>query len=304
MSRNAVLPVLALVVALLAACSQEGDRASTSTVESAPFVQAPAMGGRQQAPVKSAATTPAAPPAEKALSDQAATTPTAYIAYRHFLRLEFPREAVPLALQTASADCQKLGAECQVIHSALSRPTADAPARGKLQIRIAPGRVNVFRQSVVDKAGIMEDRSEAEDKTSEVIDVEARQKNKTALRDRLRQLMTLPNAKVEDLIELETQLANVQSELDALAGRRKALANETEKVFMDFELLPRLEHIRPGSFNAIERAFKSVASNFASSVAALITFLAVVAPWLLVLWIPVWLLRRLWRRWRASKQAA
>jgi hypothetical protein len=70
----------------------------------------------------------------------------------------------------------------------------------------------------------------AEDKTAEVVDVEARLKNMAEFRDNLRKLMATPGARLKDLIEVERELTRVQSELDSLATRRKVLANETEKV--------------------------------------------------------------------------
>lgn len=226
-----------------------------------------------------------------------------FIAYRHYLTLEVPRTEVPRALQSAIDRCHQLGlAACEVISSSLVAPGSGRTPRASIELRVVPKQFAAFKQATLDGATVTSDRTEAEDKTAAVIDVEARLKNKTELRDRLRQLLHAPGAKVKDLIEIEQQLADVQSELDSLAGQRKVLAQETEKTYLhlDFEARPELSS--PGSFSPIAHAMGSIGSTFSHSLAALITFVAAVLPWLAIALLPVWAIRRLWRRWRASRQ--
>ncbi|HRE17060.1 MAG TPA: DUF4349 domain-containing protein [Rhodocyclaceae bacterium] len=226
-----------------------------------------------------------------------------FIAYRHYLTLEVPRAEVANAMQSAIARCKQLGHKaCEIISSSLIAPGAGRTPRATVELRIVPEQFTAFKQAALDGASVTSDRTEAEDKTAAVIDVEARLKNKSELRDRLRQLLQAPGAKVKDLIEIEQQLANVQSELDSLAGQRKVLAQETEKTYLHLEFEARPELGNPGSFSPIERALGSLGSTFASSLAALITFIAAIVPWLVVSILPIWAIRRLWRRWRASRQ--
>ena len=60
-----------------------------------------------------------------------------------------------------------------------------------------------------------------EDKTNQVVDTDARIKNLTSLRDRLRSMLDDKTAKFKDIIEVERELANTQSELDGLNSMRK-----------------------------------------------------------------------------------
>lgn len=224
------------------------------------------------------------------------------VAYRHFLTLELPRDAVAPALKASQDRCVQLGpALCQVESASLVAPTNGAPPHGAMQLRIAPDHYGAFREAAQQGADLIGDRTEAEDKTETVIDVEARLSNKKALRDRLRQLVLAPGAKVADLVEIEQQLANVQAELDSLAGQRKFLALETEKTFVAIEFQARPELGSPGFFSPIGRAFGNMGTVFSESLAALITFFAAILPWAVVALIPLWGLRRAWRRWRASR---
>ncbi|MBK7900338.1 MAG: DUF4349 domain-containing protein [Azonexus sp.] len=280
---------LLLAAALVVGCSRKDDLAA----------------GRAPVAAAAPAALMAPSPAQARKSDAAAPEPgeaRRLIAYRHFLTLELPRDAVAPALQASQARCVQMGpAVCQVESSSLVAPTNGAPPQGALQLRIAPDQYGAFREAAQQGADLIGDRTEAEDKTDTVIDVEARLRNKTALRDRLRQLVQAPGAKVADLVEIEQQLANVQAELDSLAGQRKFLALETDKVFVAIDFQARPELGSPGFFSPIARAFGNMGAVFSESVAALITFFAAVLPWAVVAVFPLWGLRRAWRRWRASR---
>lgn len=279
-----------MIVALVAGCDRKDERFAAQP-EAAPAVAAAVL---------------AQPPAQARKIDAAnASEPgdaRRLIAYRHFLILELSRDAVAPALQASQGRCAQLGTTaCQIVSASLVAPTNGAPPHASLQLRIAPDQYDAFRQAAQQGADLIGDRTEAEDKTDTVIDVEAQLRNKSALRDRLRQLVQSQGAKVADLVEIERQLANVQAELDSLAGQRKSLALETEKVFVAIDFQARPELGTPGFFSPIGRAFGNMGTVFSESLAALITFVAAVLPWAVVALIPLWGLRRAWRRWRSTR---
>jgi len=84
--------------------------------------------------------------------------------------------------------------------------------------------------------------TESEDKTTAVLDTEARIKNLTGFRDSLRMMMAKSSASVKDLVEIQEQLTEVQSQLDSETAQRKILANETEKVAVDWGCLARVRY--------------------------------------------------------------
>lgn len=67
----------------------------------------------------------------------------------------------------------------------------------------------------------------AEDVTEEYVDVEARLKNKKALRDRLTELLDKA-VDVEDILALETELNRVQSDIDSMEARIKSLKGQVD----------------------------------------------------------------------------
>ncbi len=65
----------------------------------------------------------------------------------------------------------------------------------------------------------------AVDVTGQSVDLEAQLKNSKTMRDRLQQLIAKATA-VKDILEIETQLQRVQTEIDSLEGRLKLLKNQ------------------------------------------------------------------------------
>ena len=145
----------------------------------------------------------------------------------------------------------------------------------------------------------------SEDKTAEVIDVEARIKNRTEFRDSLRLMLrdTTTRRTMADLLEIQRTLSDTQAELDAHAAQRKVLEQQTSKQHLQIQFSPTRTLVQGGgSYSPIGRALREAGDVLAESVAALITFAAAVLPWLLLVVLPLgWITRVLWRRRRARK---
>ncbi|MCY7386836.1 MAG: DUF4349 domain-containing protein [Burkholderiales bacterium] len=205
-----------------------------------------------------------------------------YRAIRQYLALELLGTDLQSAWRAAHDDCAMAPAnQCDILISTISQGELNTPSAASLQIRIAPQRHDGYRKKVLARGELREDRTESLDKTSEVIDTEARLKNTLALRDRLRAMLATPGAKFKDLIDLEKELARVQSELDSLNGIRKALANETEKTFMQIDFRAKRSMTETGTFSPIGDAFAGSGRAFASSLASLIVFVVVALPWVI-----------------------
>lgn len=159
-----------------------------------------------------------------------------------------------------------------------------------LSLRVAPEDAKQLFEQLGKVAKILEHRTESEDRTSTVIEVEAKIRNLTGLRDRLRQMLASPNGSLKDVVEVERELSKTQSELDSFQMRRKVLADETEKVFVDISFRSRKSVAETGAFAPIATAWQEAGHVLAASMAFAITFAVAVVPWL-VLFIPTpWLL--------------
>lgn len=225
---------------------------------------------------------------------EAAPAPTGrHIAVRQFLVIEGSADTLETMHKNAVDRC-KLPV-CELLESAFVKGDAHQKPRASLRLRIKPDAVAGFIAQASQGGELIEQRSEAEDKTDKVIDSDARIANLMELRDRLRKLLKTEQAKLKDLIEVERELARVQTELDSAQGIRKALANETERVAVFIELRAKREFSDTGAFGSLRDALMQSGRTLAESLAALVTFTVAILPWAIAFWIVFALIRRWWR---------
>jgi hypothetical protein len=209
-------------------------------------------------------------------------------------------EKVEAAWRAAVKACEAAG--CELLSSSLARENAAQAPQASLDARIAPDKLDGFIKQISGLGTIGRHDTSAEDKTDQVVDTEARQKNQTELRDRLRQLLATPGAKLADIMAVEETLSRVQSELDALSTLRKVLANETEKVRVSVTIEPRSSVTRPATWQPLVGALDEAGYTLSTSLAALLTFLVSALPWLLLGAAGLAAFRAMRRR-RAAKRA-
>ncbi len=306
--------LLALAAALsMAGCGQKRDAGSSSEAPAPPApMQAAANYGGGMA-MKESRARAASPQAESARApapvaasaDQAQQTPfQRYLAVRQELNVEVPSEQLPDAWGKVRDLCDTL--KCELLSSSLLRETPQQVGKAMLEMRVEPADVDKLLNGLAGVAKVVSQNTTSEDKTSEVIDVEARIKNRTEFRDSLRLMLRDKTTKrdMSDLLEIQRTLADTQAELDSSATQRKVLEQQTSKQHIQIQFTTTRVLAQGGqSYNPMMRALRQAGSVLAESVGALITFLAAVLPWLLLVVLPFgWLVRVLWRR-RRSKIA-
>jgi hypothetical protein len=105
------------------------------------------------------------------------------------------------------------------------------------------------------------------------------------------------------LLEIQRTLSDTQAELDAMAAQRKLLEQQTSKQHIQIQFTPTRALVQGGtSYSPIGRALRDAGHVLGESMGALITFVAAVLPWLVLVVLPLgWMLRALWRRRRARR---
>lgn len=286
--------LLALAAALaLAGCNQRHD---TASMEPAPAPMASGAGMQQgRASVQAEDAAAAAPAQDEALHR--------YLAVRQELNAEVPQAQLADAWGQVRDLCATL--RCELLSASLLRETPQQPGNALLEMRVAPADVDRLLGTLAGIATIVSQNTLSEDKTAEVIDVEARIRNRTEFRDSLRLMLrdTTTKRTMADLLEIQRTLSDTQAELDAHAAQRKVLEQQTSKQHIRIQFSPtRTLAQGGGSYSPIGRALREAGDVLAESLAALITFAAAVLPWLLLVVLPLgWITRALWRRRRARK---
>jgi hypothetical protein len=192
---------------------------------------------------------------------------------------------------------------CEILNSSISSRTRESVPSASISLRVAPEDVPKLMEHLEKQRTVVQHTTESEDKTTAVVDTEARIRNLTGFRDNLRAMLAKPSATVKDSVDIQQQLTEVQSNLDSETAQRKILANETEKVAVTISF--RIERTTEGGggFKAIGDALRESGSVLAESIASLITVVVAIIPWLIVIVPLLWLLRKMWRKYRKGRRA-
>jgi hypothetical protein len=221
-----------------------------------------------------------------------ADSPQKYIALRHHLQIETPAEKMQAAFEAAAKHCEALN--CQLLGAYYNKETPYSPPSASLSARVPPRNVEVFLNGLAKSGEVLQHSRNSEDKTNQVVDTEARIKNLTELRDRLRLMLTDKSAKFKDIIEVERELANTQSQLDRLQSMRKILSQETDYVAVEINFNAAQGITEQGFFAPVARAIKDAGRVLMESFATVITFVMSAIPWLLIGVPIIWLVRKYW----------
>ena len=163
-------------------------------------------------------------------------------------------------------------------------------------MRVAPDDLKRLLDHVEKLGKIARHTTDREDKTTAVVDTEAKIKNLTGFRDSLRAMLARPSATVKDLVEIQKQLSDTQAELDSETAQRKILANETEKIAVEIAFRVERSSGNAGGFAQVWDAFRESGSVLADSTAFLITIIVAIIPWLILIVPGVWLFAKAWRK--------
>src|SRR4029077_18942895 len=118
---------------------------------------------------------------------------------------------------------------CEVVSSSIVTRTQQSSPSGAMVLRVVPDDFPKLLSQVEKQGNIVEHTTLSEDKTTQVVDTEARLKHLTAYRDSLLAMLGRPGLNIKDSVEIQEKLTDVQSDLDGETAKRKILANETEK---------------------------------------------------------------------------
>ncbi|QJQ97663.1 DUF4349 domain-containing protein [Halomonas sp. PGE1] len=220
---------------------------------------------------------------------------------RHY-QLQFDAaDALVAAYHEAHEACLGMGG-CQVEQGRLSTPRQGL-AGGTLVMRIARDRVDEAEpvQRLGDSPALSGVEITREDRTQQMIDLEARLAQQVVLRERLAELAQegrgFSERRIQDLLQVERELARVQGEIESMQGRQRHLSRVTASVSVtaSFQQQRWVEPHQHGPLAPLWRALDRSVSLFFESVGQVILVVVFLTPWL-VLGIPaLWLLTRLWR---------
>ena len=222
-----------------------------------------------------------------------------YIAMRHHIVVESSSADLEANFNRVTEQCLKL--KCHIMTAEINRDLQYGMPNAHLAMRLPPEAFEQFFAGLAKTTQVVEHRRESEDKTNQVIDADAHIKNLTELRNRLRAMLASHPANIKDLIEIERELSDAQAHLDSIMGTRKLLALETEMIEIDIAFQSQSKVTESGFFAPVFEAWHNAGHLLMDSFAGVISFVAVMIPWLIIV-LPIGLfLVRAYRRYKIKK---
>ncbi|PQZ80848.1 MULTISPECIES: DUF4349 domain-containing protein [unclassified Brevundimonas] len=291
--------------ALLAGCQEGSRQYADESVDVELMEAAPA------APVMDAAASAPSGPGSGAtpvVAPSTAPNVAPSIAYAYRFGLELPAEAATSLMAKHEQACIAAGASaCQVIGSNSSRVGRDS-VEASLEMRATPAYVARFRAALDGEARgaggrVAQQSVESEDLTRQLVDTEARMRAMETLRDRLQQLLATRSGPLEQLLQVERELARVQGELDATRSALTVMRTRVQTSRLDVTYRAAGQLAPDSALRPVTDALGQAAYLFMSTLGALIMLLAGALPLLLVIAPLAWLGWR-WRQKRGAQRRA
>jgi hypothetical protein len=292
------------VVLVLSACGQAGAPPS-SGANATMAADISVASDAAAAPAEQSAMANSEPPAQP--PGTPTTTTALLLAYSYSARFSLPTDKVTPTMKGHEDKCEKAGpAVCQVV-TAASQKEGDMIS-ANLTLRATPTWLASFRGGLEQDAKNADGKLEAQGVTSEdltcsITDSEARLRALKALRTRIEALVAARPGKLSDLLEAERELARVQGEIDSFESNLSVMRARVNMSTMELSYQSRALAVGGGTFSPLGAAITGFFGVMAESLATLITFIAAILPFLLVI-VPIGYFGLKWRAKRRAAKAA
>jgi len=213
------------------------------------------------------------------------------LAYQHTIQIDTQEAKVAPIYEAAMAACRTASDDlCTLLESHISTGRL---ASASLRFRAKPSGIAKLVTALGKQADITDQSTKAEDLAGPIQDGDKKLVMLTTYRAELEELRSHAGNGVDALIKLNHELAEVQSELETATGIQAGLLQRVQTETLDVTI--RSE--RNQSFwRPISLATSDFGSNLSQGVSTAITGTAYLIPWVFLIGLAVWIVRKLWRR--------
>ena len=217
---------------------------------------------------------------------------------RHRFTLRVPNAETEAIQQKHIAECIKLG--CAIVSTSIDRSN-EGRVSAQAAVRIKPESYDAFAALLAAPPVKVTIHSQsAEDLSVTIIDTEKRIEAKMLFRDRLTAMLRDQSVKTAaDLITIEKELAQAQGEIEAIAAQRENLRTRTDMMRIDISYIGAAVQFGGVDLTPVYQAVSGIGQIVISSLAWMISTLAAILPWLPIIALVWWAVRRMIRRRKA-----
>lgn len=242
---------------------------------------------------KDGSTTLAEAPSRSASPDSASR----YLAYQHSIQVDTEERKVAAIYEAGLAACRAASIDlCTVLESRINTGRA---ASASLKFRTKPSGIRKLIAALAMQAEITDQSTSAEDLAAPIEDAAKKLGMLNDYRTKLEALRGRASSDVDALIKVNRELAQVQSELEAIAGKHAHLMQRVETEILDVVI--RSDQNR-SFWRPVALAMSDFGNNLSQGVSIAITGIAYLIPWAVVLGLAAWVGRKLWRRRKRPKE--
>jgi hypothetical protein len=223
------------------------------------------------------------------------------IAYSYQRAVEVPFVHVRSLLEQHARACRDAGAAVCLIEGSNTYSQGENHIVGNLTVRATPAWIEAFLGGLESevtglKGRVTSANQTAENLTRQITDSEARLRALKTLRERLTALLADRPGRLADLLELERELARVQGEIDAYESMVAVMRERVSRSALTVSYTSAPVAFSEDAWEPLKQAFNDFAVNAATAFGMLITLVAVLLPWVVVvgglIWLGVWFVRR------------
>lgn len=222
-----------------------------------------------------------------------------YLAIQNSISVEVDEQNVASLYEAGQRACREASVdECLVLESHI---TTGPLTTAFLKFRAKSHGIRKLLTTFSSNGAIKRQATTAEDLSAPIADTAKKLAMLNDYRSKLEGLLGRASTDVDALIKVNRELAQVQSELEAMTGAQSNLMRrvETEILVVSIASLDS-----QSSWKLVTSAFSEFGANLARGISSAITGIAYLAPWLLTLVCFAWAGYKLWLRLRRTKTDA
>lgn len=218
-----------------------------------------------------------------------------YLAYEHSIEIDADGRKIAAIYEAGQAACrQDVDDFCTVLDARIS---SGRNASASLKFRAKPGGIPKLIAAFGKQGEITTQSTRAEDLAGPIEDAAKKLAMLNDYRTKLEALRERASSDVDALIKVNRELAQVQGELEAIAGEHAHLMQRVDTEILDVEI--RADH-NQSFWRPIELAASDFGTNLSQGISTAIAGVAYLIPWALIFGFMAWVGRKIWRRRKRS----
>lgn len=217
-------------------------------------------------------------------------TANGQLAYEHTVDIDTTPDKVATLYADGLRACREAAAACTLLES---RIDSEPDAAASLKFRATPDLIPKLVAAMGDQAELARQSTRVEDLSGPIADTARELAMLDDYRSRLEALRSRAGNDIDALVKVNRELAEIQSKYETADGKRALLARRVDTDILNVSI--RSDRRRP-FWSPIRRSLGEFGSNLSQGISFAVSGVAYLLPWLFILLVAGWAVRKLWRR--------